>query len=186
LPLLAISPRTVQGLFELSERTLPIGDGIEAQTLVVVRTPHTFLSGFALMWRRLEPTLGRGAPARIRTVSATVDRLRITRVDDRTLEIQADGGLLGSRLSQVEWDPASPRSVGHHVDVGDMTVDVIAATEDGRPETFRVRFDVALEDDGLRWVAWQGRGFSAFAPPSLGESVVLEPIDMLDVMTHID
>lgn len=186
LPILAASPRTVQKLLHRAEISLPDGKPIAHQTLVVVRTPHTFLSSYVPVFRRTQRGAGRTAPARTRTLTATVDAVRIRRIDAHTLEIHVDGGLLGSRLHQIEWDPADKRAVGYHVDLGDMTVDVVAATADGRPETIRVRFQKALEDPGLCWSAWQGRGFAPFGPPPVGASVVLPPIDMLDVLRHLD
>ncbi len=186
LPMLAGSPRTIHKLFEAAERSLPSDEALTTQTLVIVRTPHIFLSTFAPVWRRLEPSLGRSAPIRIHTASATVDEVRITRVDPHTLEIHVEGGMLSSRLHRIEWDADDPRPAGYHFELPEAEVEVIAATRDGRPETVRVRFREVLEHESLRWVAWQGRGFRTFEPPPIGATVVLEPIDMIDVVTHLD
>ena len=185
LPLAAGLPRTVGKLFERCERTLPGDERVASQTLVVVRTPHAFLSGFAPVWRRVEPELGRAQPARMRALTATSSAIQIARVDQHTLEIRVEGGLLGGRLYQLEWD-SEQRRVGYQVDLADSVFEVVAVTADGRPLTFRVRFNVPLEHPSLRWVVWDGPGFRSFEPPPVGETVVLAPIDMIDVMTHLD
>ena len=64
-------------------------------------------------------------------------------------------------------------SLGQRVELTGMTVTVTALTEDGRPAEAAFRFSVPLEDTSLRWLNWKDDMFQPFAPPAVGETVVL-------------
>jgi hypothetical protein len=131
--------------------------------------------------RRIEPSRG-PAPLLVRTLGSTVRAVRVTRIDEHTIEIHAEGGFIQGRLFEIEWNPHDRRGVGFHRDLGDMLVTVMAATADGHPETVRVRFEKRLEDPSLRWVTWRTSGFLAFELPAVGASVTIEAIDALAMM----
>jgi hypothetical protein len=57
---------------------------------------------------------------------------------------------------------------------------VLAVEKDGRPAEARMRFSVPLEDPSLYWAKWGGRGYVPFAPPRVGETVVLPPCDFIE------
>ena len=54
-----------------------------------------------------------------------------------------------------------------------MTAEMLALTEDSRPSKVRFRFDVALEDESLRWIAWDNGSYKPFTPPAVGATARL-------------
>jgi hypothetical protein len=181
LPGLATAPQIFDEVLNLGERSLPRDEAFARQTAVIVNTPHPFLSNIGPVLRRIEPSRG-PAPLLVRTLGSTVRAVRVTRIDEHTIEIHAEGGFIQGRLFEIEWNPHDRRGVGFHRDLGDMLVTVMAATADGHPETVRVRFEKRLEDPSLRWVTWRTSGFLAFELPAVGASVTIEAIDALAMM----
>jgi len=175
----SLSPRTIAAILDRASRSLPSEPMIAKETLVVVNAPHAFLVSFVPALRQER---GLPAPRRLRTLGTTMGEVRITREDEQTVLLETPGGYLEGRAHQVMWDPADRRDAGYHVDLGDMTVTVLAATADGRPETIRVHFTSSPTAAPFRWVVWHGDGFVPFALPEPGQSATIAPLDVAEVV----
>jgi hypothetical protein len=186
LPFSAASPRRFGAILRVSMSSLPDDAPLAHQTLVIVNTPHIFVSNFVGVFRREDGRFGAVAPAKIRTLGETTQALRVTRVDPYSLELSVADGYLGAPLYQIAWAPGDRRPAGFTVELGDSRYEVVEATPDGRPRTVRVRFAEPLESPRYRWVAWRGERFADFTPPSLGGSVTLPAIDLLDAIVKLE
>ena len=58
-------------------------------------------------------------------------------------------------------------------DIEGMTVIIEELTADGRPRDVVFRFGRPLEDPAMRWMQWHDGTYAAFAPPQMGETVLL-------------
>lgn len=177
LPLRALMPGLGAALQAHCMASLPDDVALSEQTLVVLNVPHEFLSAPVLVHRRLSD--GGYTPQRVRTLGATGEAVRIHRADDRTLELSPAAPYLSRRVDALAWSPADPRGVGYWVDLGDVRIDVTAATLDHRPTRVRARFSSSLEDARWRIVAWQVDGYREVTLPAVGATLELPAADAL-------
>lgn len=105
--------------------------------------------------------------------SGLSSNLTITRVDDATLEITAQGGFITQSFDRLYRGSSHPMRVGQRVELSDMTVQVLTLTKDQRPLKVRFTFSHHLEDPSLCFYQWKEKGFLPFAVPVVGESVHL-------------
>jgi hypothetical protein len=76
-----------------------------------------------------------------------------------------------------------PFHPGDEVVLSDLRVRVDEVSPDGdRPARVDFEFAVPLEDPSLLWMQWEGAALAPYAPPGVGESHVVPPIDPAAVM----
>jgi hypothetical protein len=169
--------------------TLPKEPGLAAQHLVIVHAPSAFLASQSL----LEHALGGGpAPRRAHVLGSGRMPVLVSRTDERTLVLEADGGYLPVAGS-VGRDGAPPAPVDQHhvlgifdrlyrdrgfeagfrVEMAGLGVHVQAVTTDGWPLAVAFRLDQPLEDATYRWLQWRDGGYVPFPVPPVGASVRL-------------
>lgn len=171
----AVAPQMFGAILDRAYDTVPSGPEITDQTVVVVNAPHAFLASFVPIAREQR---GEPAPHRLRTLGTTMGEVRVTRRDAQTLVLEAPGGYLEGRPHHMMWDPRDRRDPGYRVDLGDMTVEVVRSTEDGRPEAVLVHLEHPPGDGSHRWIVWEGDGFVPFTLPEPGETTILAPLDI--------
>lgn len=186
LPLGAIAPHQLDRLLRTSMSSLPDDAPLRNQTLVVVNSPHMFLSNFVCTFRSQGTGYGAICPGKIRTLGETLQAVRVTRIDASTLQLETADGYFAGLLYHITWTPRDRRPAGFTRDLGDTRYLVREATPDGRPESVRVTFAEPLESPRYRWVAWQGKSFTTFAPPAVGSTVTLAAVDARYVLTNVD
>lgn len=178
----AATVATLGKLFDRADASLPSDADLSTQSLVVVNAPHAFLTSFPPILRQIE---GRSGPRAVRTLGATLQAVEVTRTDAHTIEIATAEGYGDARLYQIFREPSALRPKGYRVDLGEVHVEVIEATPDGRHRKVRFRFAEPLEAARWRWVSWVGDGFAPFVPPPVGTTTTLPAIDMLDAMRKL-
>ncbi len=104
--------------------------------------------------------------------------LTITRVDDHSLDIEAQGCFITQSFDRLYRGASHPMEAGQRVKLSDMVVEVLTLTEDQRPLKVRFTFSQALEDPSLCLYQWMGTGFIPFDPPAAGESVHLAKVSV--------
>lgn len=181
-PVRAGTVAVVGRLFERADDSLPTDAALAGQTLVVVNTPHSFMTSFPTIIRNIQR---RAAPHAVRTLGATLAPVEVTRIDEHTIEISTERGYGGARLYEIFWERGAQRPIGHRVDLGDVQVEVVDATPDGRHRAVRFRFVEPLDSPRWRWVAWVGDGYVAFEPPAVGASTTLPAIDLLGMVGRL-
>lgn len=124
-------------------------------------------------------------PRRSVVLSSMLTASTVTRMDDRTLEIEPEGGFMAFDLDRIHRRDATSFSAGDVVALPDLDVIILELTPDGRPARAMFRFHVPLEDPSLRWlVVAPERQYMlmpaprtrAFALPAIGESVRVEAL----------
>ncbi len=107
------------------------------------------------------------------TLSMQEQDLRVTRTDERTLEVEPVGGRwLDTLYEQVVRTMATPFSVGDRVPLDGASVEVLAA-QDGHPTRIRLQLDVPLESPGLLFLEWREGTFRRWTPPGPGASTLV-------------
>jgi hypothetical protein len=118
--------------------------------------------------------MGRPVPRRCALLSSQITGATLTRSDERTLAIEPDGGFLRYLADRLMWNPDQPFTVGDHIALPDVDVEVTALTSDGRPAAATFRFAAPLEDPSLRFVYFTPAGLDAFPLPPVGGTVRIE------------
>jgi hypothetical protein len=80
--------------------------------------------------------------------------------------------MVSTSPEQLMRDPAVPFRVGETVDLGAMSVTVLAL-QDERPKTIRVRFDTPLEDPSLLFALPMAHRIGRVVMPAIGMSIML-------------
>ncbi|MCX5896104.1 MAG: hypothetical protein NTZ51_09790 [Proteobacteria bacterium] len=143
--------------------------------LVVVNVPSDLMLFYLPFIRAAD---GQSTNLRTFLLSAGMMTLEAQRVDDRTLVVRLNDGLLAGVWNQFFRDPVAPLKKGYTLKLSDLSVTVTGVTDTGLPAEIRYEFTVPLEDDSLRWVTWSEYGFIPFALPSPGETVRMKPLSM--------
>lgn len=112
----------------------------------------------------------------VRTLAPGSAALSITRIDDHTLRVTEDGGLLGGSAERAFWDPDRAWHGGEERPFGAARVHIVTVTPDGRPETIELRSEAPLETTSRWLVVEEGGAVVPFTLPGVGESVRLAPV----------
>lgn len=143
---------------------------VEERTLVVVWTGSDGTLGFG---RVHQVARGDRTPRNMIQLCASEGPATVTRLDDRTLRIEAEGFLAHEGQQMVRGPVVRPFQVGDEVVLSEVTVTVREVTEEGLPRVVEARFVVPLEDP--RWI-WTVDDIGVLAPvavPGVGEAAVV-------------
>jgi len=170
-PVKAVGMWAASRVFETADRHLPAGPEIADQDFVFVNGAFFFAAYPAFI------RAGRGEPVFRRGVVLThsLATSEITRLDDRSLRLQSEGGFLKIPTEAILRGADPPFEVGQVIRRGPMQVHVDEVTGDGRPAVVTATFEVPLEDPSLRWLVSRDGGLQRFELPVIGETVRVEP-----------
>lgn len=187
LPVRARIPGSVARGVERIDQLLPGDSALAQQDLVLVNVPFKYLCNFASVVRRSN---GGVSPMHWRCLGVSPDEVRVTRIDERTIELtpvatthMSSGAVASDAMTHVgylrffEDTNVRARSVpfvaGERVDVTGLAVIVSDVTADHRPETIVAHFDVPLESPSLRWLVWRDGAYRPFVPPAVGSTTTI-------------
>ncbi len=118
--------------------------GLDGAPVVMIGGGREGMLPFYIRWIRT----AHGAPQPLRwwTLSSAPWPHRLTRIDDRTLEIEPQGGeLLGTIFETLVRDAEHPFSAGDRVELDGLSVEVRSVV-DGRPKIVRFTFDRSADE----------------------------------------
>jgi hypothetical protein len=171
--------RNVQAPFARADASLPVDASIADQTFVILPAlePQVFYTHYQRAAR------GAPRPARTRILATSGAReLRLERVDERSLRVSCDKGIVARSADMMLRGPARPLGAGARVAVPGMSVEVERVTSDGLPTSAMYRFDRSLEDPSLVWLRWDNHsGFAPFQPPAIGAMAALPAVDLFQL-----
>ena len=157
--------------------SIPSDPSIAGRTVVLVNPPFDPFASYFPLVRQAEK---KPRPHHLRWLATGATPLRIERMDEQTLLIEAKRGWLSTTSERMLRNPEkAPAEVGSVVNLSDVTFEVVHVI-DRRPDVIRVRFAMPLGDARLVWLQWNRdtRGFIPFLPPPVGSSVEVDPVDM--------
>lgn len=169
-------------LLEYADRSIPRTPAIQRQTLVMVNPP---LNALALYFPVYRAARGLPLPEHFRYLATAESDLTVERVDARSLKLRPEGGFLFSLSQRVFRSADRTLALGARVRLSNTEFEVTRLTDDGRPAELLVRFSCSLDDPKLRWVQWGKHDYVPFAPPAVGESVVLPRVDALPLLFDV-
>ena len=160
-------------VFEVGADTAPRDAAVGDRTMVFVHA-NVFASVYTYVKRSVPPH-DHGRPGGIALLASGWDDVIVTREDASTLVLTPARGFLARPLAQLFRDPvARPFVEDERIEHYGMAVHVRSVTEDGRPAVVAFHFADPLEDETHRqFVTLTLDGVVPWAPPAIGESVVL-------------
>ncbi len=174
--------------------SLPSDPAVRTQTVLIVSTPTYYVSAFAPLMQALE---GKAVPAHLFVLGSGIYPTEIRRVSERSLLIRPEGGFLappgspqpGHEADQPLFDMRygfpwfdrlfrgnCPMTIGQRIELTDISIEITAITEDGRPAEAAFHFLAELEDPSLRWLRWDDGVYAPFTVPAVGQTVTLPAV----------
>jgi len=163
----------VRMMLERADRTVPSAESIREQDVIFINPPQDPIVIFAPARRAL---LGIPRPHMQRWLATGLTAIRVTRLDERTLELEPKAGFVREQTERVARGNR-PFTIDQRIDLPGLHVQVMSLTPDGRPQRARFRFDSKLEDPRYVWRVWLDENFVPFQPPPLNASVMVPRAD---------
>ena len=170
LPIRARMPGAVSRGVARIDGLLPADPELANQDLVLVNVPFKYQCNHASVVRRSN---GGVSPRRWRCLGVSPNPVTVDRIDASTLVLRPEQGYLLYFEDSNVRSRQIPFAIGDRVELPGFTITIRGVTEDKRPAAVEYRFAVPLEDESLRWLVWQRGSYRPFAPPAIGESLVL-------------
>lgn len=151
--------------------SVPADPALAAQDLILVNPPDYVyvVTAIPLMKR----VAGEPSPRRLRALAAVPSALEATRVDARTLRVRLEAGLFSVPFTRYHRAGELRFAVGDRIELTGFAVEILGLNDAGDPNELAYRFAVPLEDESLRWLAWQDGVYVPWLPPAPGETVRL-------------
>jgi hypothetical protein len=170
LPLNAVSPATAEPFIQTAAANAPAGPELAEQDLIIVNPPNAFFGHYFSTARVVNNQV---APRHVRVLAPGAAAMHVLRSDERTLIVRPDGGFLAFPFDNVFRGNGHPLRLGDTVLLTNMTAQVTALTQDGRPAETTFRFAERLEYNTFKWLVWKEGKYEAFRLPALGQDVSL-------------
>ena len=172
LPIRATIPGDVSRGLDRIEALVPRDEALAQEDVVVVNAPFKYLCNFVSVVRRSK---GGPTPRHWWCLGVSPGAVAVRREDAQTLLLRPFAGYLASFEDTNVRARSIPFSPGDTVDLEGLSLTVRSVTSDGRPAVVAARFGVPLERAELRWLVFQDGAYRPFTPPSVGETLLLDP-----------
>ena len=155
---------------------MPAGDEVAREGVVVLSAPGPFSLGYLPFVRAVA---GTPAPARMLRLANGTAPLTVTRLDDRTLDVAADGASLAEIEGPMVRTAAHGLVPGQRIDVALASILVEAVDARGLPTRARFRFRAPFGSPGMSLLEWHGARFVPWRPPAIGETARFAPLSLV-------
>jgi hypothetical protein len=161
-PIAACSIIFTRPLMRAAEK---VGDELVGRDAVFMTAPDYFAVKLVQLGRRIER---KPLPRRWRALSFGPEPVTVTRIDDRTLALDYQGGILTTPFMELYRDRRLKMAPGDTVSLAGLDITVTGVTSDGRANRAEFKFDTPLEDPMFVFYYWTDQEFRRFAPPPVG------------------
>jgi hypothetical protein len=179
-PLRATGISQVRAALDRADQSIPSDPGVKDKVVVLMNPPADPFASYIPVTRAV---LGIPRAKTQRWLADGTTDVKVTRLDDRTLRVEPDGGfmiLTSERLfHNARRNPYHPGDV---VNLPELRVTIDEVTSDGRPRVVSARLDRPLEDPSYVLMSWQGGGYAPYTPPAIGPTETLPAADLVTVM----
>jgi len=139
--------------------------------LIVVNHPLALNMCEALLARAYDR---RPIPRSTTVLAPSGAPLRVTRVDERTLELRVADGFFQDTFARLFYTADHPPPANVPYDLPAVRVTVLELTAGSGPRVVRYGFKAPLEDEStFHWMCSRTGGFVPFKPPAVGQSIEL-------------
>ena len=152
---------------------MPYDDDISQKTVILVNPPFELMGGYISQVRSAH---GESVPAKIWPMASGELPLAVSRVDERSLEIESEMGLLDTDFGKFLRGPSHPMQLGQRIELSGMSVEVLELLDNWQPSRVHVRFTRHLDDPSLLFLRWDGRAFRPYSVPAVGDSERFAPL----------
>ncbi|MCC6145702.1 MAG: hypothetical protein IT368_17990 [Candidatus Hydrogenedentes bacterium] len=158
----------------------PMDPAIQEDSLVLVNVPSD-LMGIGLPI--LRSSMGQPVPKHTWQLSAGMTPVHIARPDERTLIVMPEGGFLTKPWAEMfRHAERFPMRAGQEIKLSGMRVDILQASEDGRPTMVQYTFEKPLEDDSLRWYYWKNGIYVPYTLPAVGKTNTIGGMEFRELL----
>jgi hypothetical protein len=182
-PLLVLRSRSmvaVGRVIDRAEQSIPDDPSVTTKTVVIMSAPSDALAGFITVMRE---SMHQPRPLYMTWLAVSTSEVTIERVDDRTLRVTPDGGLLRWEIDQMMRSAKSdPFHAGDRIEMPRLTIEIEKVTADGRPAQYLARFAEPLDDPSYVLLTWRGKGYAPYTPPAIGAHEVLPKVDLFKLL----
>lgn len=173
----------VRKLFAEVESAVPSHPGVRDRTFVFVNAPSDVFVCFLPSTRA---AMGVPTAETQRALATGAGAVDLQRIDPHTLRITSPTGYVAAQSERMYRSLRQPFRPGDETVLPGMRARIVEVNPDGRPRTVDFRFEHELEHPEYVWLAFRDRGYVAFAPPEIGQSVHLPAVDMTKVILGAD
>jgi hypothetical protein len=179
LPNRAAGIAAVRASIERADSGVPHGPDVTSKVVIYLNPPADPFVSYIPITRA---ALGQPMPRLQRWLVTGAKPVHVERLDERSLRVRQDGGLLVLPSETLFRDVEKhPFTVGQVIELEEMQLTMTEVTPDGRPLEFIARFARPLEDPTYVWLAW-GRGrYVPYTPPPLGNGTTVPAADFIQV-----
>lgn len=149
--------------------------------LIVLQAPMELLSNYAMVELTTEDRVA-NAPHSVQELYTGSSELWVTRVDARTLEIEATRGWGYSAIERIFCKPEHMPRAGSEVKLAAFSARVLNETAQGMPAKVRFTFPTPLEGRERKWGVWIDNRVRDWTPPRVGERVRIAPLSFFTAM----
>jgi hypothetical protein len=179
--------RQMQQLGAATERAFACLDGIEhleQRTLVVLGAPADFFVSYLQAERRAR---GLPRPEHVYWVANPGAALRVRASDERTLEVEREGGFFTTPAEALYRSPRSPLAPGARIRLSGLEARIGSVDARGAPLRVELRLPEPLGDERFVFLALRGDVYERVLPSQLGRRVIAAapPIAELLTRSHI-
>ena len=179
--------RQMQQLGAASERAFACLDDIERlerRTLVVLGAPADFFVSYLQAERGAR---GLPCPEHVYWVANPGATLRVRASDERTLELERDGGFFTTPAEALYRGRRSPLAPGARITLAGLEARIGSVDAKGAPLHVELRFPEPLEDERLVFLVLRGDVYERVFPSDLGRQTIAAapPIAELLTRSHI-
>jgi hypothetical protein len=168
--LLPVSTCSITETAWLHDALHGLGDEIAGRDLILVTAPDYFAVRVGQLRRRIEQ---RPLPRHWRALAFGSQRVVVQRVNERTLRLDYEGGILNTPQLELYRDRRLRMRAGDRIKLEGLSIEVRAVTSDGRAKLVDFVFDQRLEAPQFLFYSWKDGGLARFTPPAIGESQTL-------------
>ena len=135
------------------DTALSLSDDIADKQVISLGTP-LFEAGFlsSIRWAASKPL-----PQRFWNVSTQLKGSSVFRVDENTLEVENENGLLAGLDFLLRDKLLDPIAVGEFHQIKELSIEVLAVNDDSVPIRLRVVAEQSLDNEQIHIVYWQDR-----------------------------
>lgn len=152
------------------------------RNVVVLHAPLELLSNYAHF--NIDHDRPTETPRSMHFLYTGGSPLWVTRVDERTLEVEAERGWGAVPIERIFCQPEDMPRLGSRVKLAPFEAQVVAATADGRPRRVRFVFPTPLDAPERQWLTWEGNRVVPFTLPKQSQRVQLTPLPFLQTLAN--
>jgi hypothetical protein len=161
----------LNGMLARLGAAIPTGPETVGQRMIIMNVPDTAFISYLPLGRRV--VAGEQLPSRLLGLAAGQRTVELSRTDEQTVVVHAEGGFYRERTELLSRRADDPIPVGTHLHVGTIDIEIVETGPNGVPTTAAFHFPVSADAPDYVWMEWRGGVLVVTKPPRVGDHVTL-------------